>query len=127
MHHIQERHRSRPACRHQQVVVDEAEEELRDVVSIIPSLLLQRAAKQEIPTHTPPIPRQIRHPPLLQIPIKKRAQQRRQHRPLRDADGLFVVRVPDLDDVLCDVLLEELEDVFALVMGVGDLGDGGKG
>ena len=126
MHHIQERHRSRPTRRHQQVVVNEAEEKLRghDQHPIIPALLFQRAAKEEIPTHTPPILPQIRHPPLLQIPIEERAQQRRQHRTLRDANGLFVVRVPDLDDVLRDVLFEELEDFFALVVGIGDLGKG---
>ena len=61
-------------------------------------------------THAIHVLGELVHPPL-EVPIEKRAQYGREHGALRDADHLTVVLVPDLDDILGDVLFEKCDDL----------------
>ena len=68
-----------------------------NIVSIILSTLLCPQENKNT-THTPPILPQPRHPPLLQIPIEERTEQRRQDGALGYAYDLAIVAIPDLSN-----------------------------
>ena len=71
-------------------------------------------------THAVRVLGELVHPPL-EVPIEERTQYGREHGALRDADHLAVILVPDLDEVLGDVLFEKCDDLPCSCVWVDDL------